>query len=113
MYLEDMIVFGLTLEEHKGRLTKVLSRLADAGLKINPKKCKLLSNKVSVLGHVISQEGISTEPSKVQAVKNWPVPSNVSQLRAFLGTAGYHRHFIPNFAEMMAPPYRRKQKGKS
>ena len=94
VYLDDMMVFGRTLDEHRERLTKVLSRLPDA--QINPNKCELLSNKVSVLGHVISQEGISTEPSKVQVVKNWPVPSNISQLRAFLGTAWYNRHFIPN-----------------
>ena len=94
-------------------MTAVLSRLAGVGLKINPKKCKLLADKVTVLGHVVSREGISTDPEKVIVVQEWPAPSNISLLRSFLGTAGYYRHFVPKYADLAAPLYRVEQKGKN
>jgi len=90
VYLDDIIVFGRTLEEHRERLALVLSRLAEAGLKINPKKCKLLSDRVVVLGHFVTRDGISTDPEKIRVVKEWPLPSDRCHLKAFLGTAGYY-----------------------
>ena len=89
VYLDNVIMFGRTLEEHRDRLTHVLSRLADEGLKINPEKCKFVANKVTVLGHVVSHDRISTAQKKVKIVQEWPIPSNISQLRSFLGTLGY------------------------
>ena len=112
VYLDDVIIFGRTLEEHRDRLAVELSRLAEAGLKINQKKCKLLADKVTVLGHV-SREGISTDPEKVRVVQEWPAPTNISQLRSFLGTASYYRHFVPKYADLAAPLYRMEQKGKN
>ena len=112
VYLDNVIIFGRTLEEHRDRLAVVLTRLAEAGLKINPKKCKLLADKVTVLGHV-SREGISTEPEKVRVVQEWPAPSNISQLRSFLGTASYYCHFVPKYADLAAPLYRMEQKSKN
>ena len=111
MYLDDIIIFGRTLEEHRERLSLVLSRLAEAGLKINPKKCKLLSEQVLVLGHVVTREGISTDPEKVRVIKEWPIPANATQLKAFLGTASYYRQFVPNYAQIACPLYRAEQKG--
>ena len=86
VYLDDIIVFGRTLQEYRERLSLVLSRLTEAGLKINPKKCKLLCEQVVVLGHVVSGKGISTDPEKIRVIKEWPVPADESQLRVFLGT---------------------------
>ena len=111
VYLDDIIIFGQTLQQHRERLLLVLSRLAEAGLKINPKKCKLLSERVIVLGHVVTRDGISTDPEKVRVIKEWPVPENESQLRAFLGTAGYYRGFVPNYADIAAPLHSASQKG--
>lgn len=105
VYLDDIIVFGRTLEEHRERLALVLSHLAEAGLKINPKKCKPLSDRVVVLGHVVTRDGISTDPEKIRVVKEWPVPSDPRQLKAFLGTAGYYRQFVPNYAQVACPLY--------
>ena len=110
VYLDDVIIFGQTFEEHRDRLTHVLSRLADAELKMNTEKCKLLANKVTILGHVVSRDGISTDPEKVKIVREWLVPSNISQLRSFLGTSGYYRHFVPKYAEITTPLYRLEQK---
>ena len=111
VYLDDIIVFGRTLQEHRERLSLVLSRLTEAGLKINPKKCKLLCEQVVVLGHVVSGEGISTDPEKIRVIKEWPVPADESQLKAFLGTAGYYRQFVPNYAHIASPLHRACQKG--
>ena len=111
VYLDDIIVFGRTLQEHRERLSLVLSRLTEAGLKINPKKCKLLCEQVVVLGHVVSGKGISTDPEKMRVIKEWPVPADESQLRAFLGTAGYYRQFVPNYAHIASPLHRACQKG--
>ena len=97
VYPDDAIIFEPTLEEHRYKLTRF------EGLKINPKKCKLLANKVTVLGHVVSHDGISTAPKKVKIVREWPIPPNISQLRSFLGTLGYYRHFVPKFAEITTP----------
>ena len=102
VYLHGIIVFRRTLQEHRERLSLVLPRLTKAGLMINPKKCKLLCEQVVVLGHV-SREGISTDPEKTRVIKEWPVPVDESQLRAFLGTAGYYRQFVPNYAHIACP----------
>ena len=101
VYLDDIIIFGRTLEEHRERLLLVLSRLAEAGLKINPKKCKLLSEQVVVLGHVVTREGISTDPEKVGFKMEWPIPANATQLKVFLGTAGYYRQFTKLYPDCM------------
>ena len=111
VYLDDIIVFGRTLQEHRERLSLVLSRLSEAGLKINPKKCKLLSERVIVLSHVMTRDGISTDPEKVRVIKEWPVPEDESQLKAFLRTASYYRQFVPNYATIAAPLHRASQKG--
>ena len=111
VYLDDIIIFGRTLQEHRERLSLVLSRLSEAGLKINPKKCKLLSERVFVLGHVVTRDGISTDPEKVRVIKEWPVPEDESQLKAFLETASYYRQFVPNYTDIAAPLHSASQKG--
>ena len=108
----DIIIFGRTLQEHRERLSLVLSRLSEAGLKINPKKCKLLSERVVVSGHVVTRDGISTDPEKVKVIKEWPVSEDESQLKAFLGTARYYRQFVPNYAAIAAPLHSASTKGK-
>ena len=70
MYLDDIVVYGRTLKENKKILSIVLSRLTKAGLKINPKKCKVLGEQVVVLGHVVSREGVSTDPEKIRVIKD-------------------------------------------
>ncbi len=80
VYLDDLIVFGRTLEEHEERLLKVLDRLQSEGLKFSVDKCTFCQTSVSYVGHIVSQEGVSTDPSKIEAVNSWPRPQNVSEL---------------------------------
>ena len=85
VYLDDIIIVGRSFEEHLGNIRKVLTKLKEANLKLSPAKCKLFRREVSYLGHVISTEGVSTDPEKVSAVKDWKRPEDVHDLRSFLG----------------------------
>ncbi|KRX36686.1 Retrovirus-related Pol polyprotein from transposon 17.6 [Trichinella murrelli] len=110
VYLDDVIVFGRTAEEHTARLQEVLDRLRKVGLKVKPEKCQLMKRKVAYLGHIISEKGIATDPSKTRAVKEWQAPSCVSELRQFLGLASYYRKFVNGFATpiLAYPDFRRR-----
>ena len=77
--------------------------LEKANLNIKPKKCKFFQKSVTFLGHVITEEGISTSPDKVAAVEGWPVPLTRKQVRSFLGLISYYRKFIPNFSTLAKP----------
>ena len=66
-------------------------------------KCEFYLNSVSFLGHVISKEGVQVDPKKVEAVSNWPRPTNVTKIRSFLGMAGYYRRFVKDFSKISAP----------
>lgn len=103
VFLDDLIVFSETLEEHETRLLHVLNRLKEYGLKLSLEKCKFFQTSVRYLGHIVSQHGVETDPQKVEALKTWPSPRNLKELRSFLGFAGYYRRFIQNFSKIVKP----------
>lgn len=106
LYLDDIIVFSSSVDEQVDRLELVLSRLQQEGLKAKLEKCCFFRKEVQYLGHRISQEGVSTDPNKIAAVANWPPPTNVSELRSFLGFASYYRRFVNGFSKLAAPLHR-------
>ena len=110
-YLDDVVVFGCTWEEHLQRLKMVLMHLKEAHLKLHPKKCQFFKKSVAFLGHVISNDGVSTEPDKINAIVHWPTPANLAEVQSFLGLASYYRRFIHKFAEVAAPLHRLQEKG--
>ena len=103
LYLDDVIVIAPDFETHLRRLEEVLKRLRQAGLKLKPSKCALLQAKVQYLGHVVSADGISTDPEKIEAVRDCPPPSDLKELQAFLGTVGYYRQYLADFATIAKP----------
>ncbi|KAL9952487.1 hypothetical protein ACROYT_G039751 [Oculina patagonica] len=105
VYLDDIIIWAPTFEEHIRRLRLVFDRKRAAGLKLKPTKCRFLRKEVAFLGHVVSSDGIKTDPEKVKAVKTWPVPVNVKELQSFLGLASYYRKFILGFSIIAEPLY--------
>ena len=103
VYMDDVIVFAPTLDEMEKRLAKVFDRLAKFGLKIAPEKCQLCCTSVRYLGHIVSEEGVRTDPQKEEAIRSWPSPADARQLRSFLGLAGYYRRFIDGYAKIAKP----------
>uniref|UniRef100_A0A667ZAE4 Gypsy retrotransposon integrase-like protein 1 n=1 Tax=Myripristis murdjan TaxID=586833 RepID=A0A667ZAE4_9TELE len=103
LYLDDIVVYSSTVEQHLERLKVVLGRLQHEGLKAKLSKCSFFQKEVSYLGHVISGDGVSTDSSKIEVVANWPVPTTVSDLRSFLGFSSYYRRFVDGFAKLAAP----------
>ena len=102
-YLDDIIVYSKTLDESIRRLKQVFQKLREAGLKLKAKKCFLLQHETLYLGHIVSAEGVKTDPTKVEAVKNWRRPHTVRQIKSFLGSVGYYRRFIPNYSHIAEP----------
>ena len=113
IYLDDVIVYSPDFDSHLRDLETVFRRLQEMGLKLQPKKCRFFQQKVTYLGHVVSQEGVATDPTKTAVVEQWEAPSTVQQLRSFLGFVGYYRRFVQDFAKIAAPLNRLLQGGRT
>ncbi|XP_062384564.1 uncharacterized protein LOC134071743 [Sardina pilchardus] len=103
IYLDDIIIFSPDFSSHLQRLELVFQRLADQGLKLKPSKCFLFQKEVKYLGHVVSEQGIAPLHERVEAIQEWPQPTTVRELRAFLGLTGYYRRFIKDFSKVAMP----------
>ena len=103
IYLDDVIIFGSTVEQHFNRLRQVLTRLRQANLKLKPDKCHILQDEVLFLGHTVSKHGVQPSPINVEKILAWAVPTSTKEVRQFLGMATYYRRFIQNFAKIAAP----------
>ena len=103
IYLDDIIIFSRTLEDHISQLQAVFARLKAANLKLKAKKCHLFRRQVAYLGHLVSEEGVAADPEKLKAVREWPRPRAVSDVRSFVGLCSYYRRFIPDFATVAKP----------
>ena len=103
VYLDDVLVYSATFDEHLTRLEAVLTCIQKASLSIKLKKCFFAQAKTAYLGHIISGEGIEPDPKKLSAVKELVPPTNVKEIRMFLGFVGYYRRFIPNFSAVAKP----------
>ena len=103
IYIDDIIIFSRTFEEHLSRLSLVFDRLRQANLKLKPSKCHFAQSSVNFLGFVVSSKGILPDPDKISAVKSFPVPKSVKDVRSFLGLCNYYRRFVKDFAKIASP----------
>jgi hypothetical protein len=103
VYMDDIIIFAPTKEQHDQTLEEVFERVKKHGLRLKRKKCEFLKDEIAYLGHVVSKEGIAPDPQKTEAINKMPIPENVSAVRTFLGLASYYRHFIPDLSTIASP----------
>lgn len=102
-YLDDIIVFSKSYEEHKVHLEQVLKRIRESGLKLNPKKCKFFKSELEILGLKVRKNMISPTDDRIQNIKAFPEPKTIREVRSFLGFASYCRNFIKDLAHMAQP----------
>ena len=104
-YLNDILIFSKTIEEHIQRLDEVFEIIENNGLKLKQKKCCFLKESVIYLGHVIDKEGVSQDPNKIEVIQKWAIPKTIKELRAFIGFTGYYRKYVEKYAKIARPLY--------
>ena len=100
VYLDDIIIYSKTFEEHIKHVTKVLEKLREANLMIKLRKCKFFEVEISFLGHIIGRHGLKSDPEKIEKIKKLPTPIDLTSLRLVLGLFLYYRRFIKNFSKI-------------
>ena len=103
VFIDDILIYSKSVAEHAEHLELVLQRLREKQLYAKFKKCEFWLESIAFLGHVISAEGIQVDPSKIAVVQDWKRPSNVGEIRSFLGLAGYYRRFVEGFSKITLP----------
>ena len=103
IYLDDIIIFSKYPDDHIKKLEGVFEKLAQAGLKLKPSKCEFFKARLKYLGHIVSLEGIATDPAKIETIQNWPVPKMVTDVHSFTGFTNYYRKFIKGYAKIACP----------
>jgi len=111
-YLDDIVIATPTFDEHLTWLKKVLDKITAAGLMINPDKCEFCKSQVRYLGFIVQRDGLTVDPEKTRPVLEYPIPTNIRQVRRFLGMSSWYRRFIPQFATLSEPLTRLLKKGK-
>jgi len=102
-YLDDVLIFSTTLKEHVQHVRKVLDRLRQKDLPVKLSKCEFHKHRIRFLGHIISDKGIEVDPERIKSIQEWPQPTNVTEIQAFVGLVNYDRKFIEGFSRVAAP----------
>ena len=102
-YLDDVIVYGPDVDSHFIMLGKVMKRFQEANLKIKLVKCQFFKKELCFLGNIVNKDGIKPDPKKLDTVKNYPVPTNLEQVRSFVGFVGFYRQYIDHFSQIASP----------
>jgi hypothetical protein len=112
VFIDDILIYSRMMEEHDEHLRLVLQCLRENKLYGKLSKCSFYQSKIHYLGHVISDEGITVDPTKVEAIMEWPAPTNVPEVRSFMGLAGYYRWFVEGFSKIENPITELQKKNK-
>jgi len=104
VYLDDVIIFGKNFNEMLNNL-KIFFRIRSVNLRINPEKCVFFGKHVKYMGHIVSSKGVTIDPEKIAAVREWSIPHTKKQLRSFLGFSSYYQKFIKGFFSLAKPLY--------
>ena len=102
-YLDDILVYSESLEQHKQHVRMILEALTKAGLHLKPEKCHFHKKQVKYLGFIITTEGVTVDPAKIATIMEWPAPENVKDVRSFLGFACFYRRFVQGYSQIVAP----------
>ena len=100
IYLDDIVIFSKDLASHLEMLEAVIQKLEEVGLKLRPSKCELFWWLIAYLGNVISAQGVATDEGKIETIKKWPTPTNITEVQSFLGFIRYYCQFIPKFEQV-------------
>jgi hypothetical protein len=103
IYCDDILLFSNNITSHKEQLQKVFDKLREANLKLRPEKCHIAAESVIFLGHVVTKDGLQLNPDKTQAVRTFPVPTNPTQVRSFLGLSQYYKKWVKGYAHIASP----------
>ena len=103
VYIDDIIVFGSTEENHLKTLKEVFQKIREAGMKLKPRKCSLAKAEVVFLGHKVGRDGVQPDPANVQKVRDWPITDRPEELKSFLGLCGYYARFVPGYSDLVKP----------
>eukprot|EP00253_Pinus_taeda_P015343 PITA_15343 len=113
IFIDDILIYSRTIEEHYEHLRRVLQTLREHQLYAKFSKCDFFKEEIQYLGHVITKEGIAVDPEKIKDIMDWPVPKDVTDVRSFMGLAGYYRRFVEGFSKVDFPITSLQKKGKS
>ena len=103
IYLDDILIPACSIAQMLERIDMVFSRLEKVCLKVKPDKCHFFKSSLKFLGHIVSEDGIATDPEKIRAVEEWPLPTTADELKTFLGLTGYYRRFVDGYSKLAKP----------
>ena len=112
VYIDDVLVRGTTEQDHLANLTEVLRRMSVTAVQLKGEKCAFMLSQVHYLGHTVSSEGIQPTADKICAIRDDAAPTNLNQLKSFLGLINFYTKFLPNLSTILAPPYSLLQKNR-
>ena len=102
-YLDDILIYSKTEKEHEQHVKTVLKALQEYGLRLKPEKCTFHNQEVDFLGSIVTTQGIKMDQSRIQAILEWPTPTNITEVQAFLGFANFYRRFIQGYSKLTEP----------
>ncbi|XP_057443897.1 uncharacterized mitochondrial protein AtMg00860-like [Lotus japonicus] len=110
VFIDDILIYSKSKEEHEEHLRQVLEVLREKELYANGSKCEFWMEEVKFLGNVISSKGVAVDPSKIESILSWEQPKTASDIRSFVGLAGYYRRFVKDYAKLTSPLTQLKKK---